>query len=187
MTGKASKTGGSVNFSVHAVPRLVRPGECFEWDEEFGEHFEYCTPTREELSFDPQDVVVDIDRDWWVVLLEALGGVLTLGIGVMIAEAFVGMIRGNITSGIDQNTPRRAERNQDFTIPGVSRPPMRLRIEEFECHAEGVFTRPDDHAAILGRVELGVRRNITAEESLVKSVRFRIDLPAGCARVRPRS
>jgi hypothetical protein len=174
--GKASKTGGSVNFSVHAVPRLVRPGECFEWDEEFGEHFEYCTPTREELWFDPEDVVVDIDRDWWVVLLEALGGVLTLGIGVMIAEAFIGMIRGNITSGINQNTPTRAERNQDFTINGVSRPPMRLRIEEFECHAEGIFVgltiTPQFWAG-----KLDGPPHISAEESLVESVRFRLDLP----------
>jgi hypothetical protein len=50
VSGKASKTGGSVTFSVHAVPKLVRPGECFEWEEQFGEHFEYCTPTREESS-----------------------------------------------------------------------------------------------------------------------------------------
>ena len=176
VTGKASKTGGSVNFSVHSVPQLVRPGECFEWEEQFGEHFAYCTPTREELWFDPQDVVVDIDRDWWVVVLEALGGVLTLGIGVMVAEAFIGMIRGNITSGINQNTPTRAERNQDFRIPGVTRPPMRLRIEQFECHAEGVFTG----LTITPQFWTGTLDGppyITAEEALVRPVRFKIDLP----------
>lgn len=176
ITGSASKTGGSVQFSVHAVPKLVRPGECFEWEEQFGERFAYCNPTREELWFDPQDVVVDIDRDWWVVVLEALGGVLTLGIGVMVAEAFIGMIRGNITSGINQNTPTRAERNQDFRIPGVSRPPMRLRIEEFACHLEGLFTgltiTPQFWAATLDGPAF-----ISAEEALARPVRFRIDLP----------
>ncbi|MCC7127128.1 MAG: hypothetical protein IT178_19960 [Acidobacteria bacterium] len=176
VSGRASKTGGAVNFSVHAVPRLVRPGECFEWEEQYGGEFSYCTPTREELWFDPQDVVVDIDRDWWVVLLEALGGVLTLGIGVMVAEAFIGMIRGNITSGINQNTPSRAERNQDFRIPGVTRPPMRLRIEQFECHEEGVFTglsiTPHFWAATLDGPSF-----VSAEESLTGTLRFRLDLP----------
>ncbi len=176
VAGRASKTGGAVNFSVHAVPKLVRPGECFEWEEQYGGEFAYCTPTREELWFDPQDVSVDIDRDWWVVLLEALGGVLTLGIGVMVAEAFVGMIRGNITSGINQNTPSRAERNQDFRIPGVTRPPMRLRIEQFECHEAGVFTgltvTPQFWAASLDGPSF-----ISAEESMTGTVRFRLDLP----------
>lgn len=176
VSGKASKTGGSVTFSVHAVPKLIRPGECFEWDEQFGEHFEYCNPTREELWFDPQDVVVDVDRDWWVVVLEALGGVITLGIGVMVAEAFIGMIRGNITSGINQNTPTRAERNQDFRIPGVSRPPMRLRIEEFECHAEGLFTGLTIKAQFWAG-SLDGPRSISAEEAIARPVRYRIDLP----------
>jgi hypothetical protein len=174
--GSASETGGGVNFSVHAVPELVRHGECFEWDEEYGEHFAYCTPDREELWFDPQDVVVDVEKDWWVILLEALGGILTLGIGALVVESFVDMIRGNVASGINQNTPTRAERNQDFTINGVSRPPMRLRIEEFECHIEGVFIgltiTPQFWA---GRLEGPTA--ISAEEALVETVRFHVDLP----------
>ena len=121
-------------------------------------------------------LVVDVDRDWWVVLLEALGGVLTLGIGVMVAEAFIGMIRGNITSGINQNTPTRAERNQDFRIPGVSRPPMRLRIEEFECHAEGLFTGLTTKAHFWAG-SLEGPRSIPAEEAIAGSVHYRIDLP----------
>jgi hypothetical protein len=54
IAGQASKTGGSVAFSLHAVPQLIRPGIHEEWDEEYGEHFEYTTPDREELWFDPQ-------------------------------------------------------------------------------------------------------------------------------------
>jgi len=176
VSGSASETGGSVNFSIHAVPRLIRPGEHFEWDEEYGEHFEYSTPDREELWFEPQDVVVDVEKDWWVVLLETVGGILTVGIGVLVVESFVDMIQGNVTSGINQNTPTRAERNQDFIISGVSRPPMRLRIEEFECHDEGVFLgltiTPQFWAGSLEGPSI-----ITAEEALVETVQYRIDLP----------
>ncbi len=176
VAGSASESGGSVSFSVHAVPKLVRIGECFEWDEEYGEHFEYCNPDREELWFDPQDVEVDVDKDWWVVLIEVLGGILTLGIGVLIVEAFVDMIKGNVTSGINTNTPDRGARNQDFTISGVTRPPMRRRIEEFECHAEGVFVgltiTPQFWAGKLDGPLV-----ISAEEAMVETVRYTVDLP----------
>ena len=176
LSGKASATGGSVNFSVHAVPRLIRPGRREEWDEEYGEHFEYTTPDLEELWFDPQDVWVDIDRDWWVVVLEVIGGIITLGVGALAAEAIVGMIRGNIVSGIDQDGPARADRNQVFTIAGVSRPPIRLRIETFECHAEGIFAginiRPQFWYGLLEGP-----RQIGAEEAFSGSVRYTVSLP----------
>jgi hypothetical protein len=178
VSGKASKTGGSVTFSVHAVPRLFREGECFEWDEQFGEHFEYCDPDRHELWFEPTDVAVDIDRRWWVVVLETIAGLITFGIGIMVVEAIIGMIRGNITSGINQNTAARADRNQDFTIPGVSRPPMRLRIEQFECHAEGVFvglTITPQFWSWYGKLE--GPQQVGVEEALVETMRFKIDLP----------
>ena len=66
-------------------------------------------------------------------------GLLLAGIGYMVVESFVDVVRGNVTSGIEQDTESRGGRNQEFTIPNVSRPSMRLRIEAFECHAEGMF------------------------------------------------
>jgi len=173
--GNASKTGGAVNFSLHAVPKLVRPGTHFEFDDEYGEHFDLSTPDREELWFDPQDVHVDIDRDWWVVVIEGIGA-LFAGIGYLIVESFVDMVRGNVTSGIEQNNASQAARNQDFTIPGVSRPSMRLRIEVFECHAEGMYAgitiKPQFWWATLDGPKV-----LAVEEALVEVIRFRIGLP----------
>ena len=176
IAGKASQTGGSVEFSLHAVPQLIRPGIYEEWDDEFGEHFVYSTPDREELWFDPQDVVVDIDRDWWAVVLEGLVGIITLGIGILVAEAIIAMIRGNIAHQIGEDGPARADRNQQFTIPGVTRPPVRLRIETFECHAEGIFAgitiKPQFWYAFLEGPGM-----VGAEEAFHGSVHFAISLP----------
>jgi hypothetical protein len=176
IAGKASQTGGSVQFSLHAVPQLIRPGIFEEWDDEFGEHFSYSTPDRQELWFDPQDVVVDIDRDWWVVVLEGLVGIITLGIGALVAEAIIAMIRGNIAHQIGEDGPARADRDQQFTIPGVTRPPVRLRIETFECHAEGIFAgitiKPQFWYALLEGPSM-----VGAEEAFVGSVRFALSLP----------
>jgi hypothetical protein len=176
ISGRASATGGAVNFSLHAVPKLVRPGTHYEWDEEYGEHFEYNTPAYDDLWFDPQDVVVDIDRDWWVTLLEALGGLLTLGIGALVVESLFDMVRGNTYSGITQNPESQGGRNQTFTLPGVSRPPMTLRIETFECHAEGVFVGLTIKAAFWAASFDG-DHYIGAEESQTRGVRFKVGLP----------
>ena len=173
--GNASKTGGAVNFSLHAVPKLVRPGSHVEFDDEYGEHFDLSTPDREELWFDPQDIHVDVDRDWWVIVLEGIGA-LFAGIGYLIVESFVDMVRGNVTSGIEQNDASQAARNQEFTIPGVSRPSMRLRIETFECHAEGMYSgntiKPQFWWATLDGPKV-----IAVEEALVEVIRYRIGLP----------
>jgi hypothetical protein len=173
--GRASATGGAVDFSLHAVPRLVRPGEHYEWDEEYGEHFEYSTPDREELWFEPTDIVVDVDREWWVIVLDGIG-LLLAGIGYLIVESFVDMVRGNVTSGIEQNDASRAARNQEFTIVGVSRPPMKLRIETVECHHEGMFSgitiKPQFWRATMdGPARVGV------EEALVQTLKYKIGLP----------
>jgi hypothetical protein len=176
VAGKASKTGGSVEFSMHAVPKLVRPGVHYEWDEEYGEHFEYTTPDRDELWFDTQDVHVDVDKDWWVSLLEALGGVLTFGIGALVVESIVDMIRGNVTSGIQSGGNTVAPRDSEFTIPGVTRPSMRMRIATFECHAEGVFAAMSLSASFWAASVRGPSA-IAAEHALTDTLRYQVDLP----------
>jgi hypothetical protein len=69
-----------------------------------------------------------------------------------------------------------AARNQEFTLPGVSRPSMRLRIETFECHAEGMYSgntiKPQFWWATLDGPKV-----IAVEEALVEVIRYRIGLP----------
>ena len=176
ISGSGVRPEGIAQFSLKAVPQLIRPGVTLEWDEQFGEHFVYTTPDREELWFDPQDVSVDIDRDWAVVVLEGVLLLFFAGFGTLVVEIIIGMIRGNIVRQIGQDGEAQADRNQEFTIEGVTRPPVRLRIETFECHAEGVFTAmtitPKFWAASFeGPTTLG------GEEAFQSGVRFKIGLP----------
>ena len=136
--GKASKTGGSVTFSLDLVPRLVRPGKHVEWyDEE--QHFSYTTPSRNELWFQTQNVHADVHKDWWVTLLEVFGGFLTFGIAALFVESFVNMIRNNIASGIESSGGRSVGNCvNDFTLPGVPGAKIRMAIGRFDCHADGI-------------------------------------------------
>lgn len=175
IAGRASKTGGAVNFSLRSVPKLIRPGVHIEFDEEYGEHVDMSTPDREELWFDPQGISVDVDRDWWVVLIEGVGA-LFAGIGALVVEAFLDVVRGNVTSGIQQNVGARAARNQEFTIPGVSRPSMRLRIETYECHVEGVYAGITIKSQFWG-ASIDGPRQVSVEEALNVPLTFRVGLP----------
>lgn len=140
MAGAASKTGGSVSFSMNAMPHLVRPDIHTVWEEN-GERFETVTPGREELWFEMRDVHIDVDRDWWVYVVETLTGLITVGIGAMIIESFINMVRNDVRAGIESvsNTPI-SNRTQYFTFEDTLGPTMQLRLEQFECHAEGLYT-----------------------------------------------
>jgi hypothetical protein len=168
---------GSVDFSLDAVPRLIRPGTHDEWDEEYGEHFEIDTPAREELWFESANVQVDINRPWWSYLLSVLGVLLTFGIGTMIIEAIVDMIRNNITSGITQGGGNTvAERVQEFTFAGTTEPTFRLKIETYECHVEGIF------AGMTLRPQIPAPRvdgpaSISIEEVIGTTLRYTVKLP----------
>ncbi|MEO8200584.1 MAG: hypothetical protein ABI679_08705 [Gemmatimonadota bacterium] len=168
----ASATGGSANIDFQAEPRLVRPAVTYEWDEEYGEHFSYTIPARDDLWFEATEVHVDVDRAWWAVLLE----VLTLGIAAAVVETMVMMIRGNATNQITQDQESLGTRNQTFTIAGVSRPLMNLRIEEYEAHTEGVFIgltmKPQ-----FWRAQMTGINAIGVEEALQRPVTFRVELP----------
>lgn len=176
VSGHATKSPGGVSFSMNAVPHLVRPGWTEEWDEEYGEHFVIEHPAREELWFEMRDVVVDIERDWWVYVLEALGAVLTIGIAIPIVESLVGMVRGNILGGISGNNSSIAPRVQEFTLAGTTAPLVRLRIERFEFHGEGAFAgmtlRPQYPAA-----ELTGPTSIPVEALPLAPLRWQVRLP----------
>jgi hypothetical protein len=173
VAGRASATGGSVDFSLHAVPKLYRPGVHSGYDEEYGEHVDTSTPPRDELWFDPQDVDVDVDRDWWVIFLEIITG----GIAALVVESIVASMRNSVTLQIGEDGEGRTDRYQAFTLPGVSRPSMRLSIQRFECHVEGVFMSLRIRGDFWSGGATGPAR-ITAEESLTATLRYQALLPA---------
>lgn len=178
MSGSASKSGGTVIFSFNAIPRLIRPGWTHEWEEQYGGHFVISEPDREELWFETTDIEVDIQRPWWAPLVEFVGGVLTLGVGFFVVEGLVSMIRGNVVNAIDANEASRGQRNRRFTLVGVSRPVLQLRLEEFESHVQGLYSGVRIRADSWWRAELKGPTRISADEALVAAPRFKLDLPA---------
>jgi hypothetical protein len=178
MSGSGTKSGGRVVFSFNAIPHLIRPGAHYEWDEEYGEHFEITEPDREELWFETTDIVVDIERPWWEPAVEFVTGVLTLGVGFFVIEGIVDMIRGNIENTIDSNEGSRGERNRQFTLPFITRPTLQLRLEEFESHPQGVYSGVRIRAAYWWRAELKGPATLSADEAAIAAPRFTLDLPA---------
>ena len=116
ISGSASKTGGSITFSMNAVPSV-----------------------GQDLRFLMQDVQIDIHRDWWVTLLEALGGFFA----IMVVEDIVRIIREEVMLGIKSSSGQPiAAGNQEFTLPGIPEPAIQVRLRDFTCSRdeEGTFT-----------------------------------------------
>lgn len=177
LSGRAAKSGARVVFSLKAVPRLIRPGYVVNWREELGENFSYVVPDREELWFETVDITVDIQRPWWAVLAELFVGVLTLGIGFFVIEGLVAMIRGNIVNQADNNEAARGQRNRSFTLIGVTRPVIQLRLEEFESHSRGVYSGVRIRAGYWWYAEIDGPPSLPADEALTSSVRYTLKLP----------
>ncbi len=176
ISGSAEKDSyGSVDFSMDAIPRLIRPGYHEEWDEEYGEHFEITTPAREELWFEQTNVETDLNLEWWVYVLATLGSIITIGIGAFIVNAIVGMIRNNIENGISQGRAGAA-RVQEFNFSGIPIPKFRLKIERYECHDVGMYTgitlKPQ-----LWAPKIEGENSIYIEHALRSTIRYRIVLP----------
>jgi hypothetical protein len=140
LEGSASMAFGSASFSANAYPYLVRPGyEVDLGEDEYGPCI-LSVPDREELWFDMRDKKVSINKAGWAAFLEILTGAISVGLSASIIEGYVGMAENNSYSALtNQSNKNRADRNNDFTFPDATDVPMRLRIEEYECHSEGTF------------------------------------------------
>jgi hypothetical protein len=165
-------TGGAANFSLAAVPRMTygRPGAFIPLPKHT-----MVVKGRSwlALSFVPAESQVDIDRSDWVVLVETIGGVATLGFLLFATEAFISQIVRNITGGIassDLNTAGVTPRVRRF-----GNPPTRFKIEQFEIKTSGVFI------GISSRLEapdgkLGGIRSIP-RNFMGRNVRYEVRLP----------
>lgn len=141
VTGRATKEPyGSCNFSFNLYPRLIHPAKTIDLGpDEYGVPCTRYIPSREELWFDIQDTTVDVNRNWWVVLIEIISGIATVGIATLIVEVFVAMVRFNVTSAIEAaDNTNGNNRTHEFSI-NENGPPIVARIEAFEFHEYGVF------------------------------------------------
>jgi hypothetical protein len=172
VSGRASMTGGAANFSLAAIPRMTygRPGAYIPL---YKKTMVVKGRSWLALSFVPAEPHVDIDRSDWVVLVETIGGVLTLGFLLFAGEAFISQIVRNITGGIASS-----DLNTGGVTPRVRRfgePPTRFKIEQFEIHTSGIFI------GISSRLE-APRANLSGIRSIPRNfvgrrIRYEVRLP----------
>ncbi|HEY3272534.1 MAG TPA: hypothetical protein VGJ92_02155 [Methanocella sp.] len=140
--GKASATGGAATFSMSLCPRLVRPGATIPVydDDDYNPSGYRMTPSRDELWFEIFNLQYDTDEDWWVSLLRGLSFALEIGIVNQIIEGYVDMIRLAISSYTGQQHAGFivGERVQEITIAGIPEPTVRIKVDCFDCHEDGI-------------------------------------------------
>lgn len=178
LSGNASKEEGSVQFSLHAIPKFIRPGRQIEFDDEYGEHFNLSTPARNELWFDFENVEVDVDRALWVFLIEAIGlflvGGAVVGLGEIYIQILMSMLRGNIQRSIRPG--EGAALTQDFILPFTDGPPIRMKMEAIDVHEEGIFISMTVSASFRRGTITGAR-TIPALRALQGGHHYKVSLP----------
>jgi hypothetical protein len=136
VSGRASHDNGAANFSFSVVRDMIhtRPGKTL-----FTSKGSMAVKARtwRALTFRAVDPHVDIDRDGWTILAEVIGGIITLGTLTVFIELFIAGLADSIGGDITS-----ANINQRGPIPLVRRsrnPEVRVAIEAFDIHADGIF------------------------------------------------
>jgi hypothetical protein len=138
VSGAASKSTGTVNFSFRVVPSMfhTRPGASFRY--EF-KPIQIRSRTWPALGFHVEDVQTDVDRVWWVVLFgEVILGIITLGSSIFIIEGMVQAIEANFSAKVKaaKSPPVARIQRTDPPPDGIG---VRIGLETFDITESGVF------------------------------------------------
>jgi len=139
VSGAASKSTGSVNFSFRVVPSMfhTRPGAHFRY--EF-KPVRIRSRTWPALGFHIEDVETDVDRAWWVVVFgEVLLGILTLGLSIFIIEGIAQATEGNFSAKVKAGKSRPPVARIQRTRPPLGGIEVRIGLETFDITESGVF------------------------------------------------
>src|SRR5207253_7237317 len=131
ISGKASRTGGSANFSFSAVPMLFasEPGAYFRY---LKKPFGVKPRTWPALGFEIADVNVDVDPSTWVYVVTAVFTVLNIGVPFFVAD-FINGISAQLTFAIQSAptiTPVPRVQHLPPTAPGG--PVTRVELTAFD-------------------------------------------------------
>lgn len=139
VSGAASKSTGTVNFSFRVVPSMfhTRPGAYFRYE---------FKPVRirsrrwPALGFHVEDVEIDVDRAWWLVLFgEVLLGILTLGLSIFVIEGVVQATEANFGAKVKtakSGAPVARIQRTDPPFGGIG---VRIGLEMFDITESGIF------------------------------------------------
>lgn len=138
--GRASKTGGALNFSFRAVPYMyhTRPGKYFGY---LRKPVKVKSRTYPALGFRAEGVDVDQDRSWWVILFgEVIFGLLSSGLTVLYVESLFRnaskVLAANVEGRTFADPPARVIRN----APPLGGIKLRIALERFDISMDGIYT-----------------------------------------------
>lgn len=138
VSGAASKSSGTVNFSFLVVPSMfhTRPGTVFR----------YLPKTRwvnsriwPALDFHLEGVDTDVDRSWWVIVLDVFLGVLTVGLVTLYIEDLVSAAAQNFSGKVKAAKPGAPAARVRRTIPPPGGVGVRIGIDQFEITTAGTY------------------------------------------------
>jgi hypothetical protein len=139
VSGAASKSTGTVNFSFRIVPSMfhTRPGAYFRY--EF-KPVRIRSRTWPALGFHVEDVETDVDRAWWVVLFgEVLLGILTLGLSILVIEGIVQATEANFGAKVKAAKSGAPVARIRRTVPPPGGIGVRISLETFDITDSGIF------------------------------------------------
>lgn len=138
VSGAASNSSGTVNFSFRVVPAMfhTRPGTVFRY---LQKPRRVNSRTWAALGFHIEGVDTDVDRSWWVIVLEVFLGVLTVGLATLYIEDMVGAAGRNFSGRVKAARPGAPAARIRRTIPPAGGIGVRIGIDQFEITAAGTY------------------------------------------------
>ena len=136
VTGRASNSQGTVNFSFNAIPTLFasRAGIVFQY---LPKPLHVNPRTWPALGFESTDIQVDIDPAWWVDLITIVGFYVNVGIPLIIGELIDSTAAQFDTTIANANLLApvpRVQRRKPTTPGGAT---VRVAIEEYDITSAG--------------------------------------------------
>jgi hypothetical protein len=138
VSGAARKSSGTVNFSFLVVPSMfhTRPGKFFTFLPKNRWVNSRIWPA---LEFHLEGVHTDVDRSWWVIVLEVFLGVLTVGFATLYIEDLVSAAAENFSGKVKAAKPGAPAARVRRTIPPPGGVGVRIGVDQFEITTEGTY------------------------------------------------
>lgn len=138
VSGAASQSSGTVNFSFRVVASMfhTRPGATFSY---LPKPRRVNSRTWPALGFRIEGVDTDVDRAWWVVVLEIFLGILTVGFATLYIEDLVSAAGENFSGRVKAARPGAPAARVRRTIPPPGGVGVRIGVDQFEITPAGTY------------------------------------------------
>lgn len=177
VSGAASKSSGTVNFSFRFIPDMfyTRPGKYFQY---LSKPRRVYSRTWAALKFRIEGVDTDVDRPWWVILFgEVILGILTGGAAIAFIELLYFAAAQNFSGKVKRANTGPAAARIRRTIGPQGGVDVRIALDEFNVTVDGTYTgvsiqETSKNMALLGPKKIPV--NFSDEP-----LRYIVRLPSG--------